>query len=85
MAVLRASKILHDSRFMLVAVESVDFQRGKMGKACQLYGVIEPVAVIVCDMKAIYALDMTGNPIAVDRLIEAVPGLDAVLAPAVDT
>jgi len=79
MGTLRTREIFNDSRLMLIAVESVDFQRSKTNTSCQLYGKIEPGAIIVCSPDEIYALDMDSKLIAIDQLRQDIPGLDAII------
>jgi hypothetical protein len=65
---------------MLVAIESVRYSHGKTDLTYRLYGMIEPVAVIVCTLEGVYALDMKSNMIAIDQLKQDVPELDAIIA-----
>ncbi len=81
MGQLRIIEIFNDSRFKLIAVESVNFQRSKINSSCWLYGNIETIAVIVCGPDKIYALDMDAKSIVLDQLIEDVPELDAIIGP----
>lgn len=78
---LRTREIFNDSRRMLIAVESVDLQHSKTNTNCQLYGRIEPIAIVVCDIDKIYALDMNAKLIALDQLREDIPELDAIITP----
>lgn len=80
MATLRAREIFHDAGCQLIAVESVDYQRGRTRSGCHVYGRVEPVAVIICGPDRAYALDMESGPVSLDRLKEDVPGLDAMIA-----
>jgi len=81
MGPLRTHEIFNDSRIMLIAVESVDFQRSKTNTSCWLYGNIEPIAIIVCVADEIYALDMDAKLINIDQLRQGIPELDAIIAP----
>ena len=81
MGPLRTHEIFNDSRLMLIAVESVDFQHSKTNASCWLYGNIEPIAVIVCGPDEIYALDMDAKLIVLDQLRQDIPELDAIIAP----
>lgn len=78
---LRACEIFRDSRFQLIAVESIDFQLYKTDTLCQLSGNIEPIAVIVCSSGGTYALDMQAKPTAFDQLRKDIPELDAMIKP----
>lgn len=80
MSILRVSEVFNNSRLMLIAVESIDFQRNRTTSGCRVYGSIEPVAVIVCGPDASYALDMEAKPAAIDQLRHDVPGLGATIA-----
>lgn len=79
MQTLRASEIFRNARLMLVAVQSVEFRHGCANTGCQVFGSIEPIAVVVCGLDAIYALDMKAKPIPLEQLSADVPGLDALL------
>lgn len=79
MGTLRASEIFNDSRFMLVAIESVDFQHTKMHNSCHLYGNIKPIAIIVCGPDKIYSLDMEAKPSPIEQLRQEIPDLDAII------
>ncbi|MDH3560533.1 MAG: hypothetical protein OEN52_06230 [Gammaproteobacteria bacterium] len=81
METLRASEIFSDSRCMLIAIESVDFRYDKSDPLCRMHGKIEPVALIVCAPDTRYALDMQARPAALDLLRQAIPELDAMMAP----
>lgn len=81
MGTLRASVILNDSSLMLIAVESVDLQPSKMGSGCFLHGNIKPIAVVVCGVDGIYAIDMEAKIIRFDQLRQDTPELDAMTAP----
>jgi uncharacterized spore protein YtfJ len=81
MATLRTRHLFNDSRLTLIAVESVDFRRGTTSTSCQLYGQIEPIAVVVCSADRAYALDMEAKPADLDELRQAIPELDAAIAP----
>jgi hypothetical protein len=78
---LRATEIFNDSRFRLIAVESVSFQCSKTNASGWLYGNIETIAVIVCGPDEIYALDMDAKLIVLEQLRQDVPGLDAIIGP----
>lgn len=77
---LRATEIFNDSRRMLIVIESVRYSHGKTDLTYRSYGMIEPVAVIVCTLESVYALDMKSNMIAIDQLKQDVPELDAIIA-----
>ena len=76
----RATEIFNDSRRMLVAIESVIYSHGKTDLTYRSYGMVEPVAVIVCSLEGVYALDMKSNMITIDQFKQDVPELDAIIA-----
>ena len=80
MGTLRASEIFNDSTLTLIAVVSVDFRHSKTNTGCQLYGSIEPIAVIVCSPDGTYALDMEAKPANFDQLRQDIPELGALIA-----
>lgn len=71
----RTRELFNDSSHTLIAVESIDFEHDKARNSCQVYGSVEPIAVIVCSKNGTCALDMDGKLIDVDQLKEKVPGL----------
>jgi len=81
MATLRIRHLFNDSALTLIAVESVDSRRTITSTRCQLYGQIEPIAVVVCSSDGTYALDMEAKPADLDELRQAIPELDAAIAP----
>ena len=80
MSHFRTSEIFRDSRRTLIAVDSVESLSSKSKNTCYFHGMIQPVAVVVCSPDAIYALDMSAMPVAINRLRETVPELDDILA-----
>jgi len=80
MGTLRAREIFHDSRLSLIAVESVDVQHRKTRTNCQVYGNIEPIAVVVSGPDKTYALDMESNPTSLDLLRQDIPELNAIIS-----
>jgi len=76
----RAREIFSDSRILLIAVEFAELRHNKTNINCLLYGKLEPIALIVCALDKIYALDMESNPISIDRLREDIPELNAIIA-----
>ncbi len=81
MRTLRTSEIFNDSRFTLIAVESVEYRHSKTNTVCELHGNIEPIAVVVHGPDGTYALDMESKPADFDQLRQDIPGLDAIVAP----
>jgi hypothetical protein len=79
MAGLRAREIFRDGVLVLIALESVELLQQKTRSACQMYGRVEPVAVVVCGRGEPFALDMQSAPLALERLKEQVPELDGML------
>jgi hypothetical protein len=77
MAKLRTREIYSDSLCTLIAVESVDLRHVKTDSHCQLFGKIEPIAVVVRRRDGTYALDMAARPTDYDQLRQNVPELDA--------
>ncbi len=51
-------------------------EAGNFACGCQLYGKIEPVAVIVCGPHGVYALVAEATPVDLDQLRRGMPGLD---------
>lgn len=80
MASLRATEIFKDSEHVLIAIESVDFRHITTRASCQLYGKIEPIAVIVCSSDGIRVLDMEARLIRLEQLSQGIPELDGIIA-----
>lgn len=79
MGTLRIGEIFRDSTLTLIAVESVDSRHSKTNSACQVYGKLEPIAVIVCSPNGAYALTMEAKPANLDQLRQDIPELDAAM------
>lgn len=76
----RTRQVFNDSTFTIVAIESVDCQRGKSIIGCHLYGTVEPLAVVVSGPDGAYAFDMGAQPADLDQLKRDIPDLDAAIA-----
>lgn len=81
---LRASEICRGTGFVLVALERVEYQQDKTQKLFQMYGRLEPVAVVMCGQDTVTALDITGAAISAEHLKEIITELDVLLAPYLD-
>lgn len=79
MSSLRSREICDEYGYRLLAVESVDLRCSSFACGCQLFGKIEPVAVIVCGPRGVYALDAQARPVDLDQLRQGIPGLDELL------
>lgn len=79
MSSLRSREIYNEYGYRLLAVESVDVRCSNFAYGCQLFGKIEPVAVIVCGPRGVYALDAEARPVDLDQLRQDIPGLDELL------
>ncbi len=82
---IRASEIYRGTGFVLVALERMEYRQDKMKHLCQVYGQIEPIAVVVCRPDAVTALDTTGAPVAIKHLKEIITDLDGMLEPYLPT
>jgi len=76
---LRGSEIYRDAGCRLIAVQTVELQHGANDTGYYLHGNMRPVAVVVCSRDGMYALDMNAEPVALERLLHDVPGLDSLL------
>jgi len=76
---LHAIEIYRDSKFLLVAIKSVNLQRYKMGALHHLSAEMKPTALVVCSHEVVYALDMEAKPTSLDFLKQNVPGLAGIL------
>ena len=76
---LRLVEIHRDGRLRLLAVQSVEYDSGRIGGLCHVFGRIAPVAVVVCRPSAVVALDMAGEQIPLETLTADLPELDGML------
>lgn len=76
---LRSCEIYRDDRVTVIGIESVASNYGKSAAAYQLYGKVEPVAVLVCTAGKFSAVDINGDPIDLELLRDTVPELDGIL------
>jgi len=75
---LRAGAPLQAAGIFLVPVERVWLHRLSQGRVWAAGG-REPVAVVIRDLRGVSALDMAGEPMALDALLADVEGLAAAL------
>ena len=80
MATMHASRLYSDASRTLIAVGTVELHLDKSSNSCRLYGNIAPVAVIVCSPNETYAMDMQAKPAALDKLRQATPELESMMA-----
>jgi hypothetical protein len=78
---LRARELFRNSRFLLIAVESVELHLNKTDTFCQLSGNFVPVAVIVCGPDGNFAFDMEARPTVLNQLSQSIPELDDMITP----
>ena len=76
---LRVVEIHRDGRLRLLAVQSVEYDSGRIGGLCHVFGRIAPVAVVVCKPTRIHALGMDGEQIRLETLTGDLPELDGIL------
>lgn len=81
MGTLRAKEIFNHAGLRLVVIESAELRCSKEDLGCQVYGRLDPIAVIICARDHVYALDMKAQPIAIDQLLEDIPELQDIIAP----
>ena len=80
MGSLRATEVVNHDGLCLIAIESIERQHNMMELGCQLYGRLDPIAIIVCTRDRVYALDMQGRPTAIEQLLEDIPELQDIIA-----
>lgn len=80
MKTYRTRQIFNDASLSVIAVESVDSRRTRTNTGCQMYGNIQPVAVVVCGPAGAYALGMEAEPADLDQLKRDIPELNASIA-----
>jgi hypothetical protein len=64
----------------IIAVVSVNVCQNKTNTHCQLFGYIEPLALIVYGPDGKYVLDMDAKPVNYDQLRQDVPELKDITA-----
>lgn len=75
----RAKSVFSNDVLTIVAIEKAVTQSQKWDFSCGISSVLEPVAVVVCEERNQYALDMNAEPIDIDQLKKDVPELDHLL------
>jgi len=68
MATLRARSVFANRAITVTVVESLTLETGGTGRRHFLTGSVTPIAVIVREPGATYALDMAGEPVDLDQL-----------------
>ena len=79
MGTLRVCEIHRNERLAVFGIESVTMRSGMADTFCQLYGVVEVLAVVVCTPAGVHGLGVDGRPVDIEPLRETVPGLDRLL------
>jgi len=79
MSTFRVNEIAINTELKIIAIESVGLQHYKINNSTQLYGKIEPIAIIVASTDGIYALNMAAESVDLDKLKHDIPELDAML------
>jgi len=79
MATLRAREVLTDSKYKIVAIESIDFQSKKTNTHSRMFGYLKPIAIIVYSPDSLYAIDMEAQPVALEQLRQDVPELETMI------
>jgi len=77
---LRAREIFNDAELRLIAIESIELQQHKTDLGHQLYGHLDPLALMICTRDRVYALDMQARPITVEQLLGDIPELEDMIA-----
>ena len=80
MATLRTREIFDNTTYKVIVVESVDIRHSTTKMSRQLYGFIEPIAVVVYGPGGIVAFDVETGPVSFDQLSRNIPELDAMFA-----
>ncbi len=76
MSTLRPDVILEEAKLLLVVVLSISFSPSKMGTSYLLLGKVEPVALVICRVDRVRAVDMEAREIDFEHLRQDTPGLN---------
>lgn len=76
---VRATVIFNDASVKLIAIESINWKYVKTDMGCRIFANMEPIAVIVCHRRGVYAMDMSAQPMVLEQLKRDVPGLARIL------
>lgn len=68
MTTVRARTVFSDDKRTVTAIESLQFRADKTNCPRHVTASLRPVAVIVREQDRTYALDMTAQPVDIDRL-----------------
>lgn len=79
MTALRADTPLHTAGICLIPVVRVWLHQSTHDNVIWAVGGREPVAVVIRDSEGLYAMDMAGEAVALDALLDSVGGLAAAL------
>lgn len=79
MATLKVRRVHGDQRQTVVVIESVDIRYEKRGDVLGLLARSEPIAVVISAANGAQAVDMNGKPVELDRLLDDVGELAALL------
>ena len=79
MKTLRLRKILDEDARKLIAVESVESTQSKTDTGGRFFGSIKPIALVVCDPRGSYALDIEARTADLEQLRRDLPELDALV------
>ena len=76
---VRATVFFNDASVKLIAIESINCKHDKTDMGCRLFVNMEPIAVVVCHRRGVYAMDMSAQPMVLEQLERDVPGLARIL------
>lgn len=79
MTTLRAAMVYQSAATSVVAVESIEFHHHRSPSGMQLFGKLQPVAIVVKNQTGINAFDLFNEPLGLDDLMHKVPNLAVIL------
>ncbi len=77
---LRTVELYRDDKRKIVAIEAVEFNHAKSKNSCQLYGVLTPIAIVVCTSEGKEVFSADAGTINLDRLKQIHLHLDEMIA-----
>ncbi len=73
---IRVKEVFKDASHLVMAIETIHTQKDRTDSSCTMSGLIQPVAIVVCNLEETYALDIEAQPTAVEPLRREIPELD---------
>ena len=76
----RVSVVFKGHGLTLLVVESLQLGHECFAQGCMVTGSLDPIAIVVCDERGVYAMNMEATSIELDRILRETPELQAYIA-----